>query len=62
MIGAGEARFPDKAKERLKAILGGTKIVVLASHSEAIVSAICNEVLWLEKGEAPAPSAAVGRW
>jgi ABC-type polysaccharide/polyol phosphate transport system ATPase subunit len=51
MIGAGDARFLDKAKERLDALLGRTSIVVLASHSEAIVSRFCNKALWLEKGE-----------
>jgi ABC-type polysaccharide/polyol phosphate transport system ATPase subunit len=51
MIGAGDARFLDKAKERLDALLGQTRIVVLASHSDAILTRFCNKALWLEKGE-----------
>jgi ABC-type polysaccharide/polyol phosphate transport system ATPase subunit len=54
MIGAGDARFLEKATERLSSILDRTKIVVLASHSEAIVTKICNKALWLEQGEARA--------
>ncbi len=51
MIGAGDARFLDKATERLNALLGETRIVVLASHSDVIVTRFCNKALWLEKGE-----------
>jgi ABC-type polysaccharide/polyol phosphate transport system ATPase subunit len=54
MIGAGDARFLDKATERLTALLGETRIVVLASHSDFIVTRFCNKALWLEKGEARA--------
>jgi ABC-type polysaccharide/polyol phosphate transport system ATPase subunit len=50
MIGAGDARFLDKAIERVNALLGQTKIVVLASHSDFIVTRFCNKALWLEKG------------
>jgi ABC-type polysaccharide/polyol phosphate transport system ATPase subunit len=51
MISAGDARFLDKATERLNALLGRTSIVVIASHSEAIVTRLCTKALWLEKGE-----------
>jgi ABC-type polysaccharide/polyol phosphate transport system ATPase subunit len=54
MIGAGDARFLDKATERLDALLGRTRVVVLASHAEAILARFCNKALWLEKGEARA--------
>jgi ABC-type polysaccharide/polyol phosphate transport system ATPase subunit len=50
MIGAGDARFLDKAIERVNALLGHTKIVVLASHSDFIVTRFCNKALWLDKG------------
>ncbi len=50
MIGTGDARFLDKATERLNALLGETRIVVLASHSDAIVTRFCNKALWIEKG------------
>jgi ABC-type polysaccharide/polyol phosphate transport system ATPase subunit len=51
MIGAGDAGFLDKATERLDGLLGRTRIVVLASHSEPILSRFCNKALWLDKGE-----------
>lgn len=47
----GDARFLDKAKERLNAILGRIRTLVLVSHSEVILSTICSEALWLEMGE-----------
>jgi homopolymeric O-antigen transport system ATP-binding protein len=51
MIAAGDAHFLDKATERLDALLGRTRIVVLASHSEAILARFCTKALWLEKGQ-----------
>ncbi len=51
MIAAGDARFLDKATARLDSLLGRTRIVVLASHSDSIVARFCNKALWLEKGE-----------
>lgn len=49
-IGAGDARFRDKAKERIDAVANTAGIVVLASHNEALVKRTCNRILELEKG------------
>ena len=54
MIGAGDANFVDKAVARLDAMLGQSKILVVASHSNATIRKFCNKVLWLSKGEAHA--------
>jgi ABC-type polysaccharide/polyol phosphate transport system ATPase subunit len=54
MIGAGDARFLEKATERLNALIGQTSILVLASHSHQILERFCNKALWLERGEARA--------
>jgi ABC-type polysaccharide/polyol phosphate transport system ATPase subunit len=51
MIGAGDQSFIDKAQKRLAELLERARILVLASHSEPIIRAFCNKVLWLEKGQ-----------
>jgi ABC-type polysaccharide/polyol phosphate transport system ATPase subunit len=51
MIGAGDASFFDKATERVTSMMGRTKIVVVATHSNFTISRFCNKVLWMEKGK-----------
>ncbi len=51
MIGAGDAGFVDKAVARLDAMLGKSKILIVASHSNTTIRKFCNKVLWLEKGK-----------
>jgi ABC-type polysaccharide/polyol phosphate transport system ATPase subunit len=50
LIGAGDAQFFRKAQKRLEDLLGSTKILVIASHSEKIIADLCNKALWLEHG------------
>ena len=50
MIGTGDLAFIDKAQTRLTKLLERAQILVLASHSEPIIRAFCNKVLWLDKG------------
>lgn len=49
-VGAGDADFMRKAKERMQSRVGGSKIVVLASHSTGLLRDICNRGIVLEKG------------
>jgi ABC-type polysaccharide/polyol phosphate transport system ATPase subunit len=42
-IGAGDARFAEKAEQRLNDFLGRSRIVVLASHQVSLVKSICNK-------------------
>lgn len=49
-VGAGDADFMSKAKERMQSRVGGSKIVVLASHSTGLLRDICNRGIVLEKG------------
>lgn len=51
MIGAGDARFLDKAVERVTKMMEYTKIVVVATHSNFTISRFCNKVLWMDKGQ-----------
>lgn len=49
-IGAGDARFLDKAQERLEGLVRQSGILVLASHSEDIIRRLCNRAFLLEGG------------
>ncbi len=49
-VGAGDSEFMKKAKERMESRVGGSKIVVLASHSVGLLRDICNMGIVLEKG------------
>ncbi|MGY6519972.1 MAG: ABC transporter ATP-binding protein [Lysobacteraceae bacterium] len=49
-VGTGDIEFMRRAKERLQDRLGGSKVVVLASHSLGMVREVCNRGLVLEQG------------
>jgi homopolymeric O-antigen transport system ATP-binding protein len=49
-IGAGDAAFIEKANRRLNDFVGGTGILVLASHSQGLIRQLCNKYAWLERG------------
>lgn len=50
VIGTGDASFIDKARERLKALHEKSRVVVLASHANAMLSKFCDKGLWLDGG------------
>jgi ABC-2 type transport system ATP-binding protein len=50
-IGVGDAQFVERAKERLDRFIGGSSIMVLASHSEELIRAICNKAILLGQGQ-----------
>jgi ABC-type polysaccharide/polyol phosphate transport system ATPase subunit len=49
-VGAGDAEFMAKAKERMQSRVGGAKALVLASHSVGLLRNICNKGILLEQG------------
>jgi ABC-type polysaccharide/polyol phosphate transport system ATPase subunit len=51
MIGAGDAAFIEKARKRTEEVVQKAKILVIASHDANLLQALCNKVLWLERGE-----------
>jgi ABC-type polysaccharide/polyol phosphate transport system ATPase subunit len=51
MIGAGDAAFLAKAETRLKNFLARTGILVIASHSTAMLRQWCNKGMLLEHGK-----------
>jgi lipopolysaccharide transport system ATP-binding protein len=50
-LSVGDADFAAKAQERLKQMLGRTKIMIVASHNEDMVRKSCNKILRLEHGK-----------
>ena len=51
MIGAGDAHFIEKARARMDELISATSILVLASHSEAILRQFCNRALLMHEGK-----------
>jgi ABC-type polysaccharide/polyol phosphate transport system ATPase subunit len=49
-IAAGDARFAARAEGRMQALIQRTRILVLASHSDALIRSMCNRAILLEKG------------
>jgi ABC-type polysaccharide/polyol phosphate transport system ATPase subunit len=49
-LGAGDARFAARAESRMQALIQRTRILVLASHSDALIKSMCNRAILLEKG------------
>lgn len=47
----GDASFIQKAQRRLDEIAADARILVLASHSEAMIKTMCNKALWMQAGE-----------
>lgn len=49
-LGAGDARFASRAEARLSSLINRSSIMVLASHSDALIKSLCNRGALLEKG------------
>lgn len=49
-LAVGDEAFQAKAEERLHSVVSRTSILVIASHSAALIRNQCNRVLYLEHG------------
>jgi lipopolysaccharide transport system ATP-binding protein len=49
-LGVGDRQFRSKVQRRLEMLMQRTGILVLASHSQPILTSVCNRLLWLEHG------------
>jgi ABC-2 type transport system ATP-binding protein/lipopolysaccharide transport system ATP-binding protein len=49
-LSAGDARFLVKAQQRMERFVGGSNIVVLASHSQDLLRKWCNRGVLLQQG------------
>ena len=50
IIGAGDLRFQEKAKERLGGFMGSASTLVIASQSEEVIRGFCDRAILLERG------------
>ena len=53
-IGVGDAHFLEKAERRMEHLVGQSRILVIASHSDALIKRLCNKVVLLDHGEVKA--------
>lgn len=49
-IGAGDARFADRAAERMASFLERSRIVIIASHSDQLIRSMCNKAALMHTG------------
>lgn len=49
-FGAGDAQFLRRARKRMLDRMGGSKIVVVASHNDALLHKLCNRAILLDAG------------
>jgi ABC-type polysaccharide/polyol phosphate transport system ATPase subunit len=49
-LSAGDARFAERAARRLDRLVERSSILVLASHSEALIRSMCNRAVLLDGG------------
>jgi lipopolysaccharide transport system ATP-binding protein len=49
-ISAGDAAFQKKARQRIESLFDRTPIVILASHSEELISEFCNRRVQMDHG------------
>jgi ABC-type polysaccharide/polyol phosphate transport system ATPase subunit len=50
-LGAGDARFADRARGRVEALIARSNIMVLASHSNELIRRMCNRAVLLDHGQ-----------
>lgn len=49
-LSTGDESFKERANKRMRELVDSTKILVLASHSRALLEQNCNRIVWLEHG------------
>ena len=50
VLSVGDGAFRKKSEEKMKSIIRGGATTILVSHSIDQVKAMCNKVLWLDRG------------
>jgi ABC-type polysaccharide/polyol phosphate transport system ATPase subunit len=51
VLGVGDESFRKKSEARLKELISDNRTVLIVSHSLSAVQNMCDEVLWIDKGE-----------
>lgn len=50
-LSVGDEGFKARAEKRLNELVASTQILVIATHSRALVAHTCNRAIWLEHGK-----------
>jgi ABC-type polysaccharide/polyol phosphate transport system ATPase subunit len=50
-IGAADLRFTERAAERMDELIGRSRIMVVASHSDIMIKSICNKAGLMHEGQ-----------
>ena len=50
VLSVGDGAFREKSEEKMRSIINGGATTILVTHSMSQVRAMCNKVLWLNKG------------
>lgn len=51
VLAVGDGAFREKSEAKMRAIINGGATTILVSHSIPQVRAMCNKILWLNRGE-----------
>jgi homopolymeric O-antigen transport system ATP-binding protein len=49
-LGAGDARFTERAEKRIDSLVERSSILILASHSDSLIRRMCNRAILLRSG------------
>lgn len=49
-LGAGDARFVERVTRRIDALIERSSILILASHSDALIKSMCNKAVLMDHG------------
>ncbi len=50
-LGAGDARFVERAKQRVNRLIDRASILVLASHGDGLIKSMCNRCILMNHGQ-----------
>jgi ABC-type polysaccharide/polyol phosphate transport system ATPase subunit len=53
-LGAGDARFAERAAKRVDALVARSSILVLASHADSLIQSMCNKAVLMDGGRVTA--------
>lgn len=50
-LGAGDARFAERAAARIRSLIARSSILIFASHDDTLIKMMCNRAVLLEHGQ-----------
>jgi len=50
-LSAGDAKFKAKAQEKMHELMNSARTLVLVSHGLSSILNLCNDAIWLDKGQ-----------